>query len=215
VDMSLGSGIVWRDRVISLTSTVTPSELDSDTAGVTEEYKLALSFSTDGATFQPATLLSVGGAATSITQAFPVGTTTMVVLKWDRDTDIAGTEEDNVSLKLVATQVAATGTGSVTKGPKIVDTGASGACAEDAPRLSTADVTLSVGVPATKSVTAEFGDLPLSYSINEPLQGGLIFHPDGSITGTPTAALSSLRLITVTDNCGDRTDEAWITIQVS
>ena len=213
VSFVFGSDPTLRDRVIALTGTLKPNPLSGDIAGATEKYRLTLFKSTDGVTFSAATLLTPGGVATE--QTFPVGTATPVILNWDRDDDFSVDVQARVWLKLEADQVTnGNGIGTVTLGPKEIDTRASGGCHDRSPRITSDVITLTVNQPSAATVVTQFGDTPLTYSINEPLSGGLLFNTDGSVTGTPTTATSQVRLVTVTDSCLNRRDQAWITIIV-
>lgn len=216
VTLDLGPEATLRNRVITLSGTIRPDRFDRDAPGTTEGYAVALEFATGtDQTFLPATLLLAPGLSLQDPINFPVGTSTPFTIKWDRDADITQDVVSRVYLRLTAQQAQGTGIGTVTRGPKEVDVRGTGGCSARTPRITRSSVLLQRNVPSNERIPVEFGVAPLTFTVNEPLSNGLELQPDGRITGTPLGPMAPiLRLVTVTDSCGGRLDQAWMTIAV-
>ncbi|HYE78387.1 MAG TPA: hypothetical protein VEI97_10395 [bacterium] len=219
VDLNFEGTGTLRGRVVPLEVQIAPESRPGDTASTTARYALALTYSRDNVTFLPATLLSTPGAETNIVPLddYPVGQTTTIALVWDRERDIPDARA-SVHLRLTATREATDGpiAGSITKGPRVLDFGALAPCTMAAPRITSGTINVPRNQTVDVALAAQFGDPPLTWSINEPLQGGLTLNPTGRITGTTTASTpaTQVRLFTVADNCSGRQDQAWLTVRV-
>lgn len=219
VDLDFPSGTL-RGRVVPMTVSITPEMQLNDPVNASEQYVLTLFYSIDNTNFLPATLLASPGADTNIipADAYLVGQTTQIPIVWNRKEDITNPQEQ-VFLRLSALLDREDGpvVGSVTMGPRDLNWGALSPCTKAAPRLVTTTITIPRGGVADHALVAEFGELPLTWSVNEPLQGGLVLDgPGGRITGTTDASTpgTQVRLFTTTDACSGRQDMAWITVRV-
>lgn len=217
VTLDLGTAAKLRDRVVVMSGTIRPDVFNGDAIGTVERYRVSLEYAVGTeTTFKPATLLLAPGISLSDPIAFPVGVTSPFTIKWDRDADLKQDVEARVWLRLTLTQAEkGQGVGSVTRGPKEVDVRPGDGCADKTPRITNTSVLIPRNVPSTAVIQTEFGTRPLTFTINEPLPLGLTFESDGRITGTPSGPIGPiLRLVTVTDNCQSRSDQAWITLAV-
>ncbi len=72
-----------------------------------------------------------------------------------------------------------------------------------APKSQPVPVNAKIATPFAWGVRATGGRAPYTYS-STPLPAGLVLNPDGTVTGTPTAASSGLVTFTVTDVLGTK-----------
>jgi len=72
-----------------------------------------------------------------------------------------------------------------------------------APKSQPVPVNAKIATPFAWGVKATGGRAPYTYS-STPLPAGLVLNPDGTVTGTPTAASSGLVTFTVTDVLGTK-----------
>lgn len=217
VMLDLGPAAKLRDRVIVMSGSIRPDLFSNDTLGATASYRVSLEYATGSETnFKPATLLLAPGISLTEPIVFPVGVESPFTIKWDRDADIPREVEARVWLRLILTQASGgSGIGSATRGPKEIDVRAGDGCGDKTPRITQTSILIPRNTPSTSRIPTEFGTSPLQFTINEPLPNGLTLESDGRITGTPAGPMGPiLRLVTVTDACQNRSDQAWITIAV-
>lgn len=217
VTLDLGPAAKLKDRVITMSGTIRPDVFTNDDPGTLASYNVRLEFATGSeSNFRPATLLLAPGISLTEPIPFPVGAVTPFTIKWDRDADISQEVEARTWLRLTLTQAAdGSGLGSATRGPKELDVRSGDGCGDKTPRITQTSILIPRNVASTAVIPTQFGTPPLSFTVNEPLPNGLTLEPDGRITGTPSSPFGPiLRLITVTDACQARSDQAWVTIAV-
>ncbi|HYE78388.1 MAG TPA: Ig domain-containing protein [bacterium] len=222
IALSLTSNIpILRDRAAMLTYTAAPADVEFPRD--TTFYVLKVQYSTnDGATWRDATELRTTGAGRQllVPQEFTLGESHDLEFFWDAEADLrregADSQALRVLLRVTADQSAGPGIGtSPTLGIE-VDWAASAECAVAGPSIQVPDqLIFDEGQRANVALDVSGGDLPLTWSLDRPIRGGLVLDPSGAITGT--AELSDeLYLLTVTDSCAPhfRKDQQWLRIRV-
>lgn len=209
-----------RDRAVLLNYELEPLNVAFPRSTV--PYVVTIEYTTDnGTSWADATEIRTTGSEEQrpIPIEFRPGFQQQLQFFWDADADLPIGAESRaiaVELRLVADQIGGAGEGVSPELAVEVDWSRSGVCAVSGPRIAIPnELVYKVGDRVNRQLDASGGDLPLTWTMNDAMHGGLTLDPTGAITGT--AELSdTLYLVTVTDNCAahQRKDQQWVRVRI-